>query len=271
MKTYKILSIASTLLLSFLSCSPIEDRDSLENSFDLDKLELLLVKQSGNNGNGITLKMNTKGVYGYWDYNINREYTDEVSFIYPIPGKAKFTYYATTGYINNDVLSDVKYDIKKEIEVNIEELDQQLPGQYYDLVGENLEGKTWVFAGGLGGSKYWYMCPGDNPEKYEEIWWDAGECCPPIDVDGKMTFDLDGGANYLYYESSESEPKKGGSYSFNGDFSKLIITGEYKILGNEEPRGNDKGVYEIISLSSDRLILYSIATRTRIPPSIHIT
>ncbi|MGL5317219.1 MAG: hypothetical protein ACRC9Q_00740 [Bacteroidales bacterium] len=236
------------------SCSPIEERDYLSNSFNVEDLKLEVV-QSTPGSNGITLKMVTKGVTGYWDYGLNVAYTDEVSFIYPIPGKSTFTYYVTTPYIKDGKLLSTEM-VSKSIDIEITKLDQELPKAYYDLVGEQLQGKTWVFDGKPGdGSLYWYMCSGD-PSKYEGAWWNAGDCCPPIDYEGKMVFDLNGGANYTYYESKDASPVKGGKFAFNAEFNKLVINGNTKILGNEEPRGSQKGEYTIIKLTSDKLILH---------------
>ena len=244
------LPVLLAMIASFSSCSTIEDRDSLSNSFNADELQLEAVL-STTGGNELTLKMKTPGVTGYWDYNINKAYTDQVkNIIYPIPGKATFTFHVTTPYLNGEKEADATY-ISKSIDVQIDKLDHELPQPYYDLIGSNLEGKTWIFDKSAG--NFWYMCPPNDATKYEQAWWGANNC---QDMDGKMTFDLDGAANYTYYANQNASAVKGGSFSFNSDFTKLYISGTQKLLGNEEPRGNAAGEYQIIKLTSTQLILY---------------
>lgn len=238
------------MMFALASCDPIEDRDELSNNFNPDNIQLEAT-QSTPGGNEITLKMKTPGVTGYWDYNINKSYTDEVkNIVYPIPGKATFTFHVTTPYLHGNNEADAEY-VTKSIEVQIDKLDHQLPQAYYDLIGDKLQGKTWVFDKSV--KNFWYMCPGGDITKYQEIWWAPNN---PNDLDGKMTFDLNGAANYSYYASADAAAVKGGSFSFSADFTKFYISGSQKILGNEEPRGNAAGEYNIVKLSSSELILY---------------
>ncbi|WP_099597550.1 hypothetical protein [Reichenbachiella sp. 5M10] len=250
----KVFVMGAWVLLS--ACDPIEDRDELKNSYTPDDIELEVI-QSTQGGNGLTIKMNTPGVIGFWDYNINESYTDEVQVNYPIPGKATFTYNIATAYMPNGNPSETEY-ISKTVDVQIDVLDQPLPQAYYDLVGDDLEGKTWVFDGvPADGGLWWYMSPGDDPSSYGTAWWNAGGSgdAPPVDVSGEMTFDLDGAANYTYKEAPDATGVLGG-FAFNSDYSKFIVKGDQKILGNEEPRGNPDGEYTLISLTSDQMILY---------------
>ncbi len=257
MKRYKILNLLiGILLLTFSACEPIVNRDTLQNSFNPDDIKLEVI-QSTPGGNGLSLRMTTPGVTGYWDYNIDTKFSDRVDVSYPIPGKSTFTFHVTTAYMPNNNPAEVEY-ITKSIDVQIDKLDQPLPDAYYALVGENLEGKTWVFDGGPApdGRMWWYMSPPGDPGAWETAWWNAaGTCCPPADAAGKMVFDLDGAANYTYYSGPEASGVVG-SFSFNSDFSKLSISGDQKILGNEEPRGNPDGQYIIVSLTADKMILY---------------
>ncbi len=258
MKIKNILSlIVGAFMMVFTSCDPIVERDVLSNSFDPDDIELEVV-QSTPGGNGLSIRMKTPGVTGYWDYNIDKKFTDRVEVIYPIPGVSTFTFYVTTAYMPNNDPSETEY-ISKSIDVNIEVLDQPLPQAYYDLIGEDLEGKTWVFAGGPSpdGQRWWYMSPPSDPTAWGTAWWNAaGDCCPPVDAAGKMVFDLDGAANYTYYSAPDATGTLG-SFSFSSDYGKLFISGDNKILGNEEPRGNPAGEYVIIKLDADELILYN--------------
>jgi hypothetical protein len=253
MKLNKIIYLLLVGLLVFITgCEPIEDRDTLTNSFDPNDIELKVV-QSTPGGNKLSIQMNTPGIAGYWDYVIDKKFSDRVEVVYPIPGKNTFTFYVTTGYMPDGTPDSVQY-ISKSIDVQIDKLDNKLPDSYYELVGKNLEGKTWVFDGtGGDGKLWWYMVA---PYNWKEMWWNAaGECCPPPDATGKMTFDLNGGANYTYYASPTADPVKGSTWSFNSDFSRLTVKGPANILGSVDGGGN-AGVFEIIELTDDKLVLY---------------
>ncbi len=236
--------VVSTLLVAF-GCSPIEDRDYLENSTDVAGVELVAT-QSTPGGNKITLSMVTPGVTGYWDYNLGNAYTDRVEFIYPIPGTATFTFVGTLG----------AEFFSKTIEVQVDQLDNALDPDWYDLVSEQTDlGKTWVFNGGPDpdGGMWWYMSPPNDPGAWGTAWWNAaGDCCPPGDAAGKMTFDLDGAANYTYYSGPTADPQLG---SFVLDVANQTLKiNNGNILGAEQ--GNPDGLYTIVSLTEDELILY---------------
>lgn len=255
LKNITQLLIAAALIFMG-ACETIEDREVLENSYNPDEIELEVIQTANGKGNGLTLKMKTKGVIGYWDYLIDKKYTDEVNVIYPIPGTHTFSYIVSTPYIKGGDPGNREV-IVKTIDVTIEELDQPLPQAYYDLVGENLEEKTWVFDGGPSpdGGKWWFMSDPGNPWG---IWWNAaGDCCPPADAAGKMVFDLKGGANYTYYESAAGTAVTGGSFKFNSSFTKLYITGPKNLLGAlAGSGGGNAGEYNIVELSAERLVLH---------------
>ena len=253
MKIYKGMSlIVGALTILLAACEPIEKRDVLTNSFDPNNIELAVV-QSTTGGNELSIQMNTPGIAGYWDYVIDKKFSDRVEVIYPIPGTSTFTFHVTTPYLENGDINNISYP-SKSIDVTITQLDHALPEAYYKLVGANLEGKTWVFDGeGGDGGLWWYMVADYD---WQEFWWNAGgECCPPADVSGRMVFDLDGGANFTYYESPDAGPVTGSTWSFNADFTKLTIKGDANILGSEGDASND-GIFEIKEFTSDRLMLY---------------
>lgn len=237
--------LAASILLVAIGCSPIEDRDYLENSIDVTGVELV-ASQSTPGGNKITLRMVTPGVTGYWDYNLGNAYSDRVEFIYPIPGTATFTFVGTLG----------AEFFSKTIDVQVDQLDNALDQDWYDLVSEQTEvGKTWVFDGGPApdGGLWWYMSPPDDPSAWGSAWWNAaGDCCPPPDAAGKMTFDLDGGANFGYYSAPDATPQMG---SFVLDVAnRTLKINNGNILGGQ--KGNANRIYTIISLTEDELILY---------------
>lgn len=237
--------LMATFLLVTMGCAPIEDRDYLINSIDVAGVELIAT-QSTPGGNLIELQMMTPGVTGYWNYNLGNAYTDRVEFIYPIPGTATFTFVGTLG---SEFFS-------KSIDVQIDQLDHPLDPDWIDLVSEQTElGKTWVFAGGPGadGGKWWFMSPPNDPGAWETAWWNAaGDCCPPVDAAGKMKFDLDGAANFSYYTSADAEPQVGSFVLDVANQTLKIDNGN--ILGAEQ--GNPDGLYSIIRLTEDEMILY---------------
>lgn len=254
MKMNKIISlIVGALTLVLVACQPIEKRDVLTNSFDPNDIQLAVV-QSTTGGNELSIQMNTPGIAGYWDYVIDKKYSDRVDVIFPIPGTSTFTFHVTTPYIENGDIANPVFDITKSIDVTITQLDHALPEAYYKLIGENLEGKTWVFDG-VGGDNglWWYM---SDPAKWNGVWWNAGgTCCPPADVSGRMVFDLDGGANFTYYASPTATAVTGSSFAFNADYTKLTIKGPANILGSMDGGGNS-GVFEIKEFTADRLTLF---------------
>ncbi len=251
----KISLIIGALAIITVACEPIEKRDSLTNSFDPDNIELEVV-QSTTGGNELSIQMNTPGIAGYWDFVIDKKFSDRVEVVFPIPGTSTFTFYATTPYLENNDIKNITY-ASKSIDVTITQLDHALPEAYYKLVGANLEGKTWVFDGAGGdGRLWWYM---SDPGKWNGLWWNAGgECCPPSDVSGKMVFDLNGGANFTYYASPTATAVTGSTWGFNADYTKFTIKGSANILGSYSGSGGSHPTktYEIKEFTANRLTLF---------------
>jgi len=248
MKKNRIISLLGTALVLILgACQPIDDREVLESTVSIDDI-VLTSSQATEGGNLIELNMETPGITGYWDYNLGKALTNKFEFIYPIPGNNTFTYVGTLG----------SEFFTKTIEVQVDVLDHELNQDWYDLVGEDTEaGKTWVFNGGPepDGGLWWYMAANDDSSQWEGAWWNAaGECCPPVDAAGRMTFDLDGAANFTYYAGPDAAPQAA-RFVLDPAKQTLQIDGA-NILGAEEPRGNPAGLYTIISLTEDELILY---------------
>ena len=243
-KIARLLIVPIALLLG--ACEPEVDEQYLQNSTNVESVDLL-ASQSTEGGNEITLEMTTPGVTGYWDFNLGKALSNRSTFIYPIPGTSTFTYVGTLG---NEFF-------EKTIEVQIDTLDHRLEQDWYDLVGEETAaGKTWVFDGGPepDGGLWWFMSENNNIDNAMGAWWNAaGECCPPSDAAGRMTFDLDGAANFTYYAGPDAEGQLS-SFILDVPNQKLIIN-DGNILGFEE-RGNPDGVYDIVSLTEDEMILY---------------
>jgi len=248
MKINKIFSLFIGLMILMVSaCDPIVDEQSLKNTTDVAGVELIAT-QSTPGGNKIELLMATPGITGYWNYNLGIALTDRVEIVYPIPGKATFTYVGTLG----------AEFFTKTIDVQIDVLDTPLEQDWYDLVSENTAaGKTWVYAGGPApdGKRWWYMSPPNDPASWGTAWWNAaGDCCPPSDAAGSMKFDLDGAANFTY-KKGPGEPEVKGSFVLSTADKTLKISGA-NLLGNEGCGANNDNLYTIISLTEDELILY---------------
>lgn len=248
-----MLFVAGAMVLS--ACDPIEDRDTLSNSFNPDDIQVEVVQSANGTGNGLTLKMTTPGVYGYWDYKLDKAYTNEISFVSPFKGNLTFTYHVATPFINGGNPSDREY-VTKSVNVNVQVADNAVADPFYALVGEDLEGKTWVFDGSGGDNQmWWFMSDPGNPWG---LWWNAGgTCCPPGDVNGKMVFDLDGAANLTVFANDAAAGQKG-TFRFNSDFTKLYVGGGINVLGATfNGSGNNAGEYTIVELTSERLVLHT--------------
>ncbi len=238
----KYFLIASFILI-FSACDPIVDEEHLTNSTDVAGVKLTAV-QSTPGGNKITLNMETPGVTGYWNYNLGKALTNEVTFVYPIPGKNTFTFVGTLG----------GEFFTKTIDVQVNQLDVALDQDWYDLVSDNTAvGKTWVFDRQGPGSLWWFMSPGGNPEGAMTAWWNAGNDAPPVDAAGKMHFDLNGAANFSHYTTATSTPEKG-SFVLDVANKRLMVSGAAKMLGSAA--GNADGVYSIVTLTEDKMVLY---------------
>jgi len=243
MKLQNISILFWVLILSvFTACEPIEDSDELMNNATLEEVELIAT-QSTEGGNLITLKMNTPGVTGHWDYNLGKAFTDEVQFVYPIPGTATFTFNGTLG----------SEFFTKTIDVQIDVLDNPLDQDWYDLVSTNTStGKQWVFDGTPGNGQFWYMSVPDDPNSWNGLWWNAGDCCLG-DPNAIMQFDLNGGANYTYYSDSGANPVLG---SFNLDVTNQTLSFVDAPIAGDGDRGSPNDTYHIISLTETEMILY---------------
>ena len=241
MKNMKIMYLLLvSFMLIFSACDPIVEEDHLSDSTTVDGVQLVAT-QSTPGGNKVTLKMTTPGITGYWNYNLGKALTNEYTVVYPIPGKNTFTYVGTLG----------SQFFSKTIDVQIDKLDTPLDQDWYDLVSNNTAaGKTWVFDRAL--NLWWFMSAPNNPDGAMGAWWDANNCCPPSDAAGKMHFDLNGAANYNHYETTTATPTKG-SFVLDVANKKLIID-KSKMLGYSA--GNKDGVYQIIELTSTKMVLY---------------
>lgn len=243
MKINKIIYLLIASLLVFTSCNPIVDELHLENSTTVENVELVAV-QATSGGNEITLEMKTPGVTGYWNFSIGKALTNKTTIVFPVTGTFDFKFIGTLG----------AEFFEKPISVTIENLDTPVAPEWGALLGDDpVSGKTWVYTTTPGNGLFWYMAPPDDSSAWGSVWWNAGDCCTP-DANGKMVFDLNGGANYTYFADASGE---GQVSSFAFDPINLTLTfPEAPLLGGGNERGSPNGTYEIISLTDDEMILY---------------
>ena len=246
MKNFKYITLFILGALLFNNCTPQDDNLQLENVVTADQV-VLTATGSTPGGNEITLKMETPGVTGIWNYNTGVALANEVTFVYPIFGTSTFTFKGTLG----------GEFFEKTVDYTVAQIDHPVAPEWSLLAGDTAAGKDWVFDGSPGdGRMWWYMVAPFNPAGWQGAWWNAGgTCCPPTDVNGKMHFDLNGSANYTYYKNPNATGVPG-SFALDVDNKTLQIF-DTNILGAQEPRGNPDAIYTIISLTTDKLILYT--------------
>ncbi|MFI3285841.1 MAG: hypothetical protein R3Y08_04230 [Rikenellaceae bacterium] len=248
----------AAIALFAAACNPITTDVDLSNSFDKDNI-VLKAYQDTPGSNQITLRMESVGITGFWDFVIGTKYSDECTFIFPYTGTHTFDFHSTTPYIVDGDVGNTEY-IKASIEVEVTTMDTPLADAYYCLVGDDLGGKAWVFDGTLGDNGVWWaMVNGSNSG---EVWWNAGGTAQgtPVDYEGKMYFDVDGGANYYYYASADTEPIKA-NFVFNSSYTTLSFPGEANLMGAyNEGQTSGATTYEIINLTEDQLYLFASTT-----------
>lgn len=251
MKKNKLINLLLGAVLALIaSCAPIEDRDTLVNTYDPNNIDVSVI-QSPAGSNYFTLKMNTPGVFGFWDYTIGRVSGQEATVLYPLLGKQTFKYVVASPYIKDGDLTKTEL-ITKTIDVNITQFDPNhpVPIEWTYLVGDG--SKTWVFDK-ADINRWWYM----TDEDPAAFWWqpDPG----PSDETGRMTFSLIGSPSFTYYKSPTAEPVGNTVWYANSDWTELRLVGDANILGVEGGGEHVSGGknYRILELTENRLVLFN--------------
>jgi hypothetical protein len=232
------------------ACAPIENRETLKNAYDPNNIDLTVVHNLPGS-NVFTLKVNTPGVAGYWDYLIGRSFSDEVTVALPFSGTHTMTYTVSSPYIPNGDLSKREI-ITKTLDVTITLLEEgSVPVQWEYLAGNG--SKTWVFdksAPNDGFAGFWYM------SGYDDIgaWWVPS---PPSDQNGRMVFSREGSSSFTYYASPNATGIGNTSWYVNSSWTELRLAGDANILGVEGGAVHETGskTYRIIELTEDRMVL----------------
>lgn len=244
-----IIAVASLLLIG---CEPQEFDDH-----DLGPLpkeqELEFSINETDNPNVIEFKdESSRPGVALWDLgNGNSAKGQSVTAEYPSQGsyEVEMTLVTDGGHL----------DISETIE--IEQDDYSLVPPMLAALVRDSDGKSWEFAGTPGDDGLWYfMSPPNDPAQHMTVWWNAGGWNEvlPIDMEGKMHFDIVGGSNYTYYSGPDAEPEEG-SFVLDTNDSTLTVN-DAPILGHmsdeEVQTGSEDGEYHVMSLTEDELVLY---------------
>lgn len=251
MKNFKILYfVLASFMLVFSACEPIIEELQMTDTTNVDGVQLV-VTQSPAGGNKVTLNMVTPGITGYWDYGTGKALTNEVTLVWPIAGKQTFTYVGKLGLTF----------FTKTVDVQIDRIDTPLDPMYYNLASNNtIKGKDWVFDGVTGDNREWFfMSAPNNVKNAMSVWWNAGGVGlvdGPADINGKMHFDFNGNSNYDYYANKTGTPIKTNFILDIPNKRMTFLGGQAKggVLGGE--RGSKDRVYNIITLTATKLVLY---------------
>ncbi|REG90462.1 hypothetical protein [Flavobacterium aquicola] len=245
MKFNKIIyPIIASFLLVFTACESIVEEDHLSNTNTVEGVQLK-AENTTQGGNEIKIEMLTPGITGHFNYIIGKALTDRATILFPVMGTFNFTYKGSLG-------AEL---FEKKVAVTIDKLDHPVPPEWGALLGTDaVAGKTWIFdQNGTPDNLWWFMSAPNNPAGSMGAWWNAGgTCCPPSDANGKMHFDLNGDANYVHYENTSATGTKG-TFILNPEGKTLTIN-DSKMLGYAA--GNKDGVYTIVSLTANKMVLY---------------
>lgn len=239
---------AGCAIMTVTSCTPIEDRDELTTTIAVSDIKLSY-EQDAQHGNRIKIIKDCPVVTGFWDYKKNTTTSDTVTFIYPYIGPAKFTYYGTNG-------SEI---FAKTIDVQVDVINVPLEEDEYDLVSDDTgAGKDWEFVAEPGSTTlFWAMSVPNDITKWDNIWWNAGECCaPPEAANGVMHFDFNGDSNYKLTDGGTVTT---GLFKLDVAKQELSVLGGAHLLGGAErfaSGGSISSPYKIVKLTETELILY---------------
>lgn len=190
--------------LIFTTCTPIENRETA--GAILEKSDIIIeAYNSTPGGNQIVLVNNTPNVGGTWDYLVDKSVRKQDTILLPFLGTSTIKFYATTpGGV-----------VVKTIDVEVTTIDHPLDVMWSNLAGTGT--KTWVWATDRGGSAY-----GNGGFKgcNAPCWWttSVGDLTGWGVLNDKMTFDLNGGANYTLVTGNTSATDGIAAGTYHGSF-----------------------------------------------------
>jgi len=249
MKNIIGLFIVVVAAIAFVSCEPIENRQTMKGAVtEADIAQYVTVTpeiRNGKRSNWILCKSDGLKALTSFSYSMGTYVGTSHRLQVLEDGDHTFTL---------TVLNADGTKLTKNYTVNVEELyDLREEWTWLCGFGTPSGSRTWVFDGEGGDDRVWWAM--SDPGNPNGIWWNAGgECCPPSDVNGRMVFEFKGLVLTTYASPTDANPKKG-TFAFNGDFTELTTNGDANILGSEEGGGNNR-VFKVVELTNNALFLF---------------
>ena len=259
MKKLNIYSLFILATMSLVACEPVEDRDELPATTVASDF-VYSITQDIEDDYIIYVENSTPSVYFSWDYTWGKSFEQKDTLAILIPGQYNIEILASTpgGFVNLDypvTVADINPDAFVEPE--------------WEYLSNMLEGKTWVWAIDNNYTENHYIWGNSGLNDGYPSWWgrSAGDAAEDnIDIDGKMTFDLNGARNFAKVEydfGSGNTVTSTGSFDIDFDnhdsdigIARITFTGTTILHGISQ--NDDKKVvydFDIVKLTEDELIL----------------
>lgn len=251
------------IMLLLASCHTIEDRDGVGPLATKNQLKITAVNTTtvnGKKGNQIAVNNATPLIAGQWNLLVKVSNKQQDTAVLPFKGLLKIPFIGTSA-------GGLVYDT---ITIQVDTIDHAVDPTYKLLAGSGE--KTWVWASGnkfQGGDVIYGRCGASD---YTGTWqtinttqalsfsnWD-GDGPESIDINGTMTFDLNGAANFTKTEFGVTTK---GAFVFDFSTHKSakaigqITFGGTTILHGVSDGDHMKVVntFDIISLTDDEMVL----------------
>lgn len=245
------------VMLLLAACNPIEDTRTMGEVLEESQLQLE-VKATTAGGNEIVVQNNTANVGSYWDFGLDRSTQQSDTIVFPFLGEQVISF---TGFCKGGTVTTTRT-------VTIEQIDHTVAPEWAILAGSSSTGKTWTWASnatddivfGLGGyltgdvMNWWSLTLTDMQNEFH------------ISTDESMTFDLNGGPNFVKKDASGgvigqglfkfdmTKKKKKGDGTFYS-IGELTIEGTTVLYGNWPEETTPISTFDIIELSTTQMIL----------------
>lgn len=247
------------LMLTFVACDPIEDRDSIGSLVDPADFKYSITQTAGKDYE-LTLKNETPNVLFSWDYTWGMTLKQNTTVKMLSPGTYKIKITAATG-------GGLVFTESAPVTVTMADPTAFLEPEW-ELLTNKADGKTWVWdtdktaPWGNGGFK---GCTAP-------CWW----ALSPADLAGRgvlndqMTFNLNSGMNLVL--NAASVPEAGitnGTFTLDlnhkiGDWSKgKLVTKNVTVINGIDPNAGNAKFYEyyILKLTEDEFHISAAANK----------
>lgn len=193
------------------------------------------------------------------------------------PGASSVTSYyplAGTYTVGVTIYGEGAQEVSKETTYHVATTDPTITAKpmWKELTGGGA-GRTWVYNTNpvTGQPDYCYQTTGDLVN-YPDNWKPSsswGQCVRITpDINGEMTFDLNGGVNYIYHHVAGDAGVKG-TFILDTEKKTLTIKEPFILDHNVEctnPVATATGVYQIKKLTGDELVLWQLQTAPTASP-----